>query len=246
MDFLLLVLVLEAILAIALIGARQVFRFSGSYALALLAGLVLIAAPWWDAAPGGIEYLRHVRKDGGTRIFDTVRTDVYVLDFGQPLPGGGEMAFKICITEERCYQALFERGQSVEMLTRNTTAPTTGALRLSLAREPDPRCELLAEYSASKQSEFWTLGKHECFAVEEIAMPTGRYEIRKREDEDLSHLTYHLFRERESVVERGTERLLAERVDYHFSTWENAPWPAIRLHLAPPKLDYGNILRPMP
>jgi hypothetical protein len=246
MDFLLLVLVLESILAIALIGARQVFRFSRSISLALLAGLVLMAAPWWDLVPGGIEYLRQVRKDGGTRIFDAVRTGAYVMDFGQPLVGGGETAFRICMTMERCYQGLFERGQTVEMLTRYTTDPTTGALRLSLAREPDPRCELLAEYSASKQSEFWTLGKHECFAVEEIAMPTSRYEIMKREDEDLSRLTYHLFRERESVVERVTERLLAERVDYHFSTWENAPWPPIRMHLAPPKLDYGDVLRPLP
>jgi len=244
MDFLLLVLVFETILAIALIGARQVFRYSRSMVLAVLAGLVLAASPWWDLVPGGFEYLRHVRKDGGTRIYDSVRTGVYVVDFGEPL-AGGEMAFRLCVGDHRCYEGLFDRWQTVEIPARHANEPTAGAVRLSLAREPDPRCELLAEYSASKQSEFWTLGKHECFAVEEIAALTGRYEIKRRKDEDLSRLTYRLVREWESVVERATERVLAERVDYYFSTWENAPWPAIRILLTPARLDYGEVLRPL-
>jgi hypothetical protein len=244
MDFLLLVLVLEAILAVALIGARQVFRFSRSTVLALLAGLVLAATPWWDLVPGGFAYLRHVGMDGGTRIYDSVRTGVYVVDFGRPVEGG-EMAFRLCVGDHRCYEGLFDRWQAVEIPAKRTTEPTAGAVRLSLAREPDPRCELLAEYSASKQSDFWTLGKHECFAVEEIAGLTGRYEIKRRKDEDLSRLSYRLVRERESVVERATERVLAERVDYYFSTWENAPWPAIQIILTPPRLDYGEVLRPL-
>jgi hypothetical protein len=120
---------------------------------ATLAGLALVAAPWRDLVPGGLAYLDHVRADGGTRIHESVRTGVVMVNPGEPLPAG-ETPFRICLIFRQCHEALLDRRQAVELRTASVTQPATGAVRLSIIRGPDPRWAVLSEYSATKTGEF--------------------------------------------------------------------------------------------
>jgi hypothetical protein len=238
--FLQAIVVVELIAAIAFLAGWLVFRRTRSAALGVAAGLLLAIAPWWDGVPGAYAYLTHVRTDGGTRIIQTTESRDYLYIAETPLPDAA-IAVQSCLASRHCYEGLFDRRQTVELRIGAGPDTATRIARLSIATMPDPQCDPLAEYNRSRSVRYQTLGPTECLAIAEITAPASRFDVRT-ENSDLGRLTYVLERTRESVAERAPRKVIAERVDYEFSTWPDAPWPALRLHLAPPPLDIGAVL----